>query len=91
MEFEWDKGNFDKSLKKHNVSDREAEEAFFDHKKVQHSDPIHSQSEQRFILIGKSKSKKLLFISYTARKNKIRVISARRLNKKEIYLYEKST
>lgn len=90
MEFEWDEGNIDKSLRKHNISDQEAEEAFFDHKKVQHSDPIHSKSERRFILIGRSKSKKILFISYTTRKNKIRIISARTLNKKEEYLYEKN-
>ena len=91
MEFEWDGGNSNKSFKKHRVSDQEAEEAFFDQKKVHHTDAIHSQSEQRYILIGTSKSKKILYIAYTIRKNKIRIISARMLNKKEKYLYEKST
>lgn len=90
MEFEWDKGNIDKSLRRHNISDREIEDAFFDPNKVQHSDLDHSQSEPRLIIIGKSKSKNLLFISYTTRKNKIRIISARLLNKKEKYLYEKN-
>lgn len=90
MEFEWDKGNVGKNLKKHHVSDQEAEQAFFDQDKVQHSDSIHSQSEKRFILIGKSKNQKILYIAYTARKKKIRIISARPLNQKEKCLYEKS-
>lgn len=91
MEFEWDKGNSSKNLKKHDVSDQEAEEAFFDRDKVQHPDPIHSQSEKRFFLIGKTKNHKLLYIAYTKRDNKIRIISARPLNQKEKYLYEKSS
>ncbi|MBI5614404.1 BrnT family toxin [Candidatus Gottesmanbacteria bacterium] len=91
MEFEWDIGNSSKSLKKHRVTDQEAEEAFFDQYKVQFTDAIHSQSEERFILIGRSNSKKILYIAYTIRKNKVRIISARILNKKEQYLYEKGT
>lgn len=90
MEFEWDKGNSSKNLKKHNVSDQEAEEAFFDRDKVQRPDPIHSQLEKRFFLIGKTKNHKLLYIAYTKRDKKIRIISARSLNQKEKYLYEKS-
>lgn len=30
VKFEWDEGNIDKSLEKHSVSKKEAEEVFFD-------------------------------------------------------------
>ena len=91
MDFEWDEGNSNKNLKSHTVANSEAEEAFFDSDKVQYPDLGHSQSEQRFILIGKTQKARLLFVVYTTRKNKVRVISARDLNKKEIFLYEKNT
>lgn len=90
LEFEWDSGNIDKN-RKHKVENSETEEAFFDEKNKVFPDPNHSLSERRFILLGKSKSKRLLFISFTKRINKIRIISARDINKKEVYLYEKTT
>lgn len=91
MEFEWDYGNQNKNFKKHGVGDEEAESAFSDPTKVQRPDPFHSAKEKRFILIGKSNHKRLLFIVYTIRGTKIRVISARNLNQKERHLYEKTT
>jgi len=91
IEFDWDKGNRDKNLKIHNVSDEECEEIFFDpHKKIL-KDTLHSINEKRHILLGKTKLKRLLFLVFTIRKNKIRVISARNLNKKEKHLYEQKT
>lgn len=89
MEFEWDEGNQDKNFEKHGVSGEEAESVFWDSHKVQRPDPFHSLNEKRFVLIGNSKLQRLLFIVYTIRKDKIRIISARCLNKKEKYLYEK--
>ena len=91
MEFEWDSGNSGKNLKKHQVSDEETEEVFSDDRKVQKPDPFHSVKEKRFILLGKTKGERLLFIVYTVRKTKIRVISARDVNQKEKPLYEKIT
>ena len=87
IEFEWDKGNIGKN-KKHNVEDREAEEVFFDKKRFLFKDKIHSGIEERLRIIGKTKGKRLLFIVFTKRKSKIRIISARDINKKEVYLYE---
>lgn len=87
-EFIWDKGNTDKNYKKHNVSNAEAEQVFDDENKVIFKDTLHSGYESRFILLGKSNTGRLLFIVFTIRsKNKIRVISARDINKKEIHLY----
>lgn len=88
IEFDWDKGNKDKNLELHNVSDEECEEAFFDPKKKILKDILHSTEEERHILIGKTKLKRILFLVFTIRRNRIRIISARDLNKKEKHLYE---
>ena len=87
-EFEWDKGNIGKN-KKHGVEDKEAEGVFFDKKKIVFRDSLHSELEERFIAIGKTKKGRLLYIAYTKRDKKIRIISARSVNKKEVYIYEK--
>ena len=52
-------------------------------------DSRHSQNESRFLALGKTHNNKLLTVVFTIRSNKIRVISARRQNKKERSLYEK--
>lgn len=89
--FEWDKGNSNKNLKKHGVADGECEEIFFDPRKRIAKDLKHSTQENRFILLGKTKLGRLLFIVFTIRNDKIRIISARDVNKKEQHLYEKRT
>ena len=89
--FEWDEGNRDKNREKHNVSVTEVEEVFFDANKRAYPDPKHSLTEPRSILVGKTKHGRLLFVVYTIRNNRIRVISARGLSKKrEVDLYEKA-
>lgn len=89
--FQWDKGNREKNWDKHRVTNRECEEAFFDNNKKIYPDPRHSEQEMRKIVIGKTKTGKLLFIVFTIRKNRIRIISARKLNKRrEVDLYEKA-
>lgn len=90
-EFDWDKGNRDKNLIKHGVSQEEAEQVFFDQKNLLFKDPDHSKSEDRHILIGKTSLNRLLFVVFTIRNKKIRIISARDLKKrKELNLYEKT-
>ena len=89
FEFEWDDGNIDKN-KKHNVDDKEAEEIFLDLKKKTFKDHLHSNGEERFRVVGKTKKGRLLLIVFTMRKSKIRIISARNINKKEVYLYEET-
>lgn len=86
-EFEWDKGNIDKNLLKHGVRNEECEEVFFDPNKRMLRDPFHSDKEKRYILLGKTKRQRVLFIVFTIRKKKVRIISARDLNKKELHLY----
>lgn len=91
VEFEWDQGNKDKNFLKHQVTDEECEEVFFDTKKRVLKDVLHSDYEARYVLIGQTKKQRILFVVFTTRNRKIRVISARNLNKRERDLYEKST
>lgn len=88
FEFLWDPGNKDKNLIQHKVTNEECEETFFDLNKRILKDDLHSYTEKRYILLGKSKKGRLLFIVFTMRGKKIRIISARDLNKRETYLYE---
>ena len=89
--FEWDEGNSDKNREKHGVSVSEIEEVFFDSNKRAYPDPRHSLTEPRSIIVGETRLGRLLFVVYTIRDKKIRVISARDLNKKrEVDLYEKA-
>lgn len=90
FEFEWNKGNIGKNLK-HQVEDNEAEEVFFDEDKVIFKDTIHSRTEKRFILLGKTKRGRLLYLVFTKRIKSIRIISARDINRKEVNLYEKNS
>lgn len=89
LEFEWDQGNKGKNFQKHKVTDEECEEVFFDLRKKILRDILHSHSkkEERYILLGQTKRQRLLFVVFTIRKGKVRVISARDLNPKEKRLY----
>lgn len=86
--FEWDKGNIDKSYQKHGVTPNEAEEIFVDKNIGIEKDIKHQEAEERYIAIGMTLNEKLLFVVFTMRDSIIRVISARRANKKERRLYE---
>ena len=85
--FEWDGGNQAKNLKKHGVSNQEIEEIFFRHKLIV-PDQRHSKSEPRFGMYGQTNSGKTLFIAFTIRGHRVRIISARPANKKEREIYE---
>lgn len=89
FEFEWDKGNIGKNIK-HKVEDKEAEEVFLDESKVIYKDQVHSKDEKRFVILGKTKNDRLLYVIFTYRKKRIRIISARNINKKEVGIYEKA-
>ena len=89
LSFQWDKGNIEKNLVKHGISNQVIEEAFLDEKKILYDDVFHSEGEERFILIGKSRTERLVYIVFTIRGLMIRVISARDLSRKEHLFYEK--
>ncbi len=87
--FEWDKWNTDKSYKKHGITPNQTEEVFLDDKVKIQKDLKHQQQEERFIAIGKTTEDKILFVVFTIRKDKIRVISGRNANKREKEVYQK--
>lgn len=87
--FEWDKGNFDKNLVKHEVTNKETEEVFFDRYIKIFEDIKHSQKEKRFTALGATDKNRKLYLNFTIRNQKIRIISARNQSKKERRLYEK--
>lgn len=88
--FEWDKGNIDKSYQKHAITPNEAEEVFIDKNVGIERDINHQEIEARYIAIGLTLNEKLLFVVFTMRDSMIRIISARKANKKERRLYEKA-
>ena len=88
---DWDEGNSQKSLVKHSVHMLECEEVFFNQPLFVLEDPNHSSTEQRYYSLGKTDFKRLLFISFTIRNNKIRVISARDMSKKERKKYNEKS
>lgn len=91
LQFDWDQGNITKNERKHGVKAWECEEAFFDSRKVMLKDSLHSGMEPRYIILGKTKKQRLLFIVFTVRSRSVRVISARDVTKrKEIDLYEQA-
>lgn len=82
-QFDWDDGNIDKNWQKHSVSPKECQEIFEHLPIIVLDDEKHSQKEQRFLAYGQTEKCRLLCVIYTLRNEKIRVISARDMSKKE--------
>ena len=87
--FDWDKGNELKNWSKHRVTKQECEEIFFNRPLIAAGDKKHSIYEERFYCLGATNMKKELFLVFMIRNNKIRVISARNMSKKEKEVYQK--
>jgi uncharacterized DUF497 family protein len=81
--FDWDEGNLDKKWIKHQVSNSECEEIFFNLPLLLADDTQHFQEEKRYFVLGQTNANRRLFIAFTIRENKIRVISAREMSKKK--------
>ncbi len=88
--FQWDRGNIDKNLIKHNVENWECEQVFFNKPILVLEDPRHSLSEKRWAAFSKTDADRLLVVVFTKRGNLLRVISARDMNKKEKQFYEEN-
>lgn len=86
--FDWDDGNLYKNEKKHGITWQEIEEVFFNQPLLLAEDAKHSSYEFRCVAYGKSNHNKKLTMIFTKRDNKIRVISARVMSKKERVYYE---
>jgi uncharacterized DUF497 family protein len=88
MQFEWNKNKAVKNLSKHRVSFEEAKTVFDDPLYVDFYDPEHSESEERYLIVGESDRGRLLIVSYTERGDVIRLISAREVTQNEREAYE---
>lgn len=89
IKFEWDKGNQDKNWHKHKTDAKEIEQVFFNKPIQIFKDVKHSQEEDRFVALGITNQNRKLYIVFTIRKSKLRIISARDQSKKERIFYEK--
>lgn len=88
MQFEWNENKAASNLLKHGVTFEEAKNVFDDPLYVDFYDPDHSESEERYLIIGESNQGRLLIVSYTEKGNSIRLISAREVTRAEREAYE---
>ncbi|MDX2002092.1 MAG: BrnT family toxin [Chitinophagales bacterium] len=88
MKFQWDRGNLQKNLLKHGITNEEAESVFDDSRKIIVLDLKHSENETRYICIGKSKFDRVLYTAFTVRGSKYRIISCRPASKQNRQTYE---
>ena len=87
--FDWDEANWRKSELKHGVAAAEAEEALLKDPLCQ-VDPRHSDDEQRYVALGGTNEGRRLFVSFTVRRGRARVISARPMSRKERAIYDEA-
>jgi hypothetical protein len=86
--FEWDNHNAAKIWSKHHVSPSECEQIFFNLPLIVADDEKHSEKEKRYYVLGHTDTGRLLFAVFTIRGDKIRVISARDMSRKERKVYK---
>jgi len=91
--FQWDEGNGRKSIEKHDVSQGEAEQLFFNEPLLMVENVSHSVEELRLHALGRTDARRLLHITFTLRDGDrlIRVISARTMHRKERARYEEES
>ncbi|VAX02959.1 hypothetical protein MNBD_GAMMA19-235 [hydrothermal vent metagenome] len=89
LEFEWDDKKDKANSKKHGVSFDEARTVFYDEYAIQFFDPEHSESEDRFLLLGTSFKLKALVVCHCFREEEtvVRIISARKADRDEEQVY----
>ena len=85
--FQSNDGNSQKNWIKHQVSNSECEELFFNLPLLLANAEKHAHTEQRYYALGQTNGNRWLFIAFTIRENKIRVISARDMSQKEEKIY----
>ncbi len=89
--FEWDANKAAQNLQKHGLSFEEASTVLADPLSLTIPDPLHSESEDRFVITGLSNRHRHLVIAYTERDDVIRIISARAATPHERKKYEEGT
>jgi len=88
LTFEWDEDKSKKNIRRHKVSFEEAKTVFNDSFLMTFPDPRHSNTEKRYINIGRSSKGRVLVIIHTERRANIRIISCRKATTNERRTYE---
>jgi uncharacterized protein len=83
LEFEWHAAKAEANLQAHGVSFESAKAVFKDPFAVERVDDREDYGEERFIITGMADGHALLFVAYTEREERIRIISARRATQRE--------
>lgn len=86
MQFEWDENKNKANIIKHQISFEAAKYVFSDKDKIIAPNRT-ADEEHRFQVLGEIDSVVVLLVIFTPRNEKIRIISARRANKKERVAY----
>ena len=91
IRFEWDENKDLINQNKHGISFCEAQTVFYDVEALVIEDPEHSAEEERFIILGLSKTTNLLVVCHCYRESEtvLRIISARKATKSESKYYTK--
>ncbi len=89
MEFTWDESKNIKNYKKHGIWFEEAQTIWSDQFAIELYDNDHSDSEDRFIRVGKSTLRRTLIVVFCEPTEfSVRIISARLATKMEREQYE---
>jgi len=88
LTFEWDESKARENLRKHKVSFEEGKTIFNDPLLLTFPDPEHSESEQRYINLGRSSRNRVLVLIHTERGTNIRIINCRKATRPERRAYE---
>lgn len=88
MVFRWDPRKAAANLRRHGVDFHEAATALDDPLSMTFSDRDHSAEEHRYVTIGLSAARQLLVVAHTEEGDVIRIISARRVTRRERRFYE---
>ncbi len=87
MRFQFDPAKARSNFEKHGVSFADGEGVFDDVLTIHRPDP-DAEGEMRFIAVGLGSGGAILVVVYTLRGEDIRLISARRANRREVKDYE---
>jgi uncharacterized protein len=83
LEFEWHNAKAEANLQAHGVDFDLAKTVFRDPFAVERLDDREDYGEERFVIIGAAEGNVVLFVAYTEREDRIRIISARRATQNE--------
>jgi uncharacterized DUF497 family protein len=88
MKFEWDPKKASQNERKHGVAFQEAATVFGDPLAITFADPDHSNDEKRYLTFGESTFDRLIVVSHSEAKGRMRIISARLMTRRERKIYE---